>query len=213
MVTVTSPCSIYSSHGEVTTTLTVPRACETLTSDGQPAVQYPSGWILSQTYSGHGSYYLAQPSQAVPVLEPEAASVKGKASTGGAEAADGQPKATGEPSSEAGPTGNYHPGATADQSIPASSQFTSSPQSSVHYEQIPGKVSNATETLSLSWTTRHGSHKASAAASKTGSTDEIAQSTVPLGSGAKGPTPIAVSGASRPHCVVWAIFGSILMFY
>ncbi|RGP80730.1 hypothetical protein FLONG3_1205 [Fusarium longipes] len=228
MVTVTSPCSTPGAYGKDTTTLTVPKACETLTSDGQSAVQYPSGWVGSQTYSGHGSYYLAQPtagpqtdsqpdskkpSQVVTVLASRTISEQDKASAGRAKATNGPQKATEEPSPEAGPEGNHQSKATPDQSIPSVSQFAASPQSSVHYEQVPAKESNAPETLSSSWTTHYSNHDASISASKTGSTDEIAQSNVPSEPGAKGSTPMTVSGANRPRCVLWAVIGLVLMFY
>ncbi|KAF5624808.1 extracellular alpha-1 4-glucan glucosidase [Fusarium tjaetaba] len=217
MVTVTSPCSTHGSYRKDITTLTIPKACETLTSDGQPAVQYPSGWISSQTYSGHGSYYLAQPT-AGPQTESgpdNKQPSRGKASAGGAKAkpTDRPQKATGELSSETGSEGNGLPKTTPNQSIPSAPQYTGSPQSSVHYEQIPAKESNAPDTPSSSWTTHHGNYDTSAAASKTGSTDEVSQSNVPSESGAKGSAPVTVSGASRHRCVTWAVVGIALMFY
>ncbi|KAF5655131.1 hypothetical protein F25303_813 [Fusarium sp. NRRL 25303] len=217
MKTVTSPCSTDASYAKDTITLTVPKACETLTSAGQSAVQYPSGWIWSQTYSGHGSYYLAQPtvgpqtdsgsdntqpSQVVPVVRPETISQEGKASAGGAKATDRPQKATGEPSSEAGSDGYDYPEALVSQST-----------TSLHHEQIPAKDSNGLEHTSSSWITHHGNHDASTPTSKTGSTDETAQSNAPSESGAEGSTPMPVSGASRHRCVTWAVVGLAFMFY
>ncbi|SCN82535.1 related to proteoglycan [Fusarium fujikuroi] len=213
MTTVTSPCSTDASYTKDTITLTVPKACETMTSAGQSAVQYPSGWIWSQTYSGHGSYYLAQPtavpqtdsgsdstqpSKVVPVVRPETISEEGKASV---KATDRPQKATGEPSSQSGSDSYDHPEASA-----------SKPTTAPHYEQVPAKESNSLEAPS-SWTTHLSNPDASASASKTGSTGETAQSNVPSQSGGKGSTPMTISGASRPRCVAWAVVGLALMLY